>query len=144
MKKWITFWWSWFPGLQSEYKFADRNITIFIHLWYKNGSVLKNGVLAMSLALSPQIPLHAISTVSPRSSGFIKVHSIAAWPDAQRAIVKAFRVWNKCWIPTFISSIIVQKSGWRWPKSGYENYSRDLARTINRYVFYWPVWVFRP
>jgi len=28
-------------GLQSEYKFHDRKITIFSNLWYKSGSVLK-------------------------------------------------------------------------------------------------------
>ena len=31
----------WFPALQSEYKFPDRNITIFPNLWYKSGSVLQ-------------------------------------------------------------------------------------------------------
>ena len=38
IKKWIIF--CWFSGLQSKYKFPDRNITIFPNLWYKNGLVL--------------------------------------------------------------------------------------------------------
>ena len=33
-----------FPGLQSQYKFAHRKITIFSNLWYKSGYALKNGV----------------------------------------------------------------------------------------------------
>jgi len=31
---------------KSEYKFSDRNITIFPNLWYKSGYVVKNGVIA--------------------------------------------------------------------------------------------------
>ena len=34
-----------FPGLQSEYKFHYRKNTIFPNLWYKSGSVLKNGII---------------------------------------------------------------------------------------------------
>jgi len=33
-----------FPGLQSEYKFPDRKITILPNLWYKMEYFLKNGV----------------------------------------------------------------------------------------------------
>jgi len=48
---------SWFPGLQSEYKFPDRNITIFSNLWYKSGSIIKNGVKGSRFLNKNELPL---------------------------------------------------------------------------------------
>ena len=75
--------------------------------------------IIFNLYLSPQIPLQATNNVSPGSQAFVIKHSIAPCPVAESAIVIVFCVWKRYWMPTLISSIIWQKSGWRWPNSGW-------------------------
>lgn len=61
---------------------------------------------AISAARSPQMPLTAVSTLSPASTVLKMAHSIAVWPVPLTAKVITFWVWNKYWIPLLMSLII--------------------------------------
>lgn len=69
---------------------------------------------AISAARSPQMPLTAVSTLSPASTVLKMAHSIAVWPVPLTAKVITFWVWNKYWIPLLMSFIICHAKWTKW------------------------------
>lgn len=67
---------------------------------------------AISATRSPQIPLMAMSTLSPGSTVLNTAHSIAACPEPLIAIVMLFSVWKAYWIP-FLMSFMICDTKWK-------------------------------
>lgn len=60
-------------------------------------------LVAISRALSSQIPLVAISSVSPGATKFKIMVSMPAFPDALTASTNLLRVWKRYWMPARMS-----------------------------------------